>query len=194
VSALSPLFIGFISIDCGTINGTNYEDSSTGILYVSDDSYIDTGINYIISEKYTSPSRQSSTLRSFPNGTRNCYTLPNVNTDSKYLLRATFMYGNYDGNETAQVSLPLQFDLNLDITFWRRVSITNASKEYAYEVVTIPRNNFIWVCLVNINAGTPFISALELRPLQKDLYPTAYSFQANAILFRLNYGPTKNIR
>jgi Malectin-like domain len=184
--------IGFISIDCGAPSGTNYEDVSTVITYVSDDSYIDTGINYNISKNIISPSRQSSTLRSFPNGTRNCYTLRNLISESKYLVRATFMYGNYDGNQTAQVSTPLQFDLNLDTVFWRRVSITNASREYAYEVVTVPENNLIWVCLINMNVGTPFISALELRPLKNDLYPSAYSWQANAILFRFNYGPTKD--
>jgi hypothetical protein len=183
---------GFVSIDCGATSGTSYQDS-TGIWYVSDDSYIDTGKNYNIAQTYISPSKQASTLRSFPNETRNCYTIRNVTNGLKYLLRATFLYGNYDGKQMAQISTPLQFDLYVDVSFWIRVNITDASSEYAHEVVTIPSRDFIWVCLVNINAGTPFISALELRPLKSSLYPYAFQNQSNAILFRLNYGPTKNV-
>lgn len=186
------LFSGFVSIDCGAMGGTSYQDS-TGIWYVSDDSYIETGENYNIAQNYTSLSKQASTLRSFPNQTRNCYTLRNVTKDSKYLLRATFLYGNYDGKQMAQISTPLQFDLYIDVGFWRRVNITNASSEYAYEVITVAVRDFIWVCLVNINVGTPFISTLELRPLKSYLYPYASQNQSNAILFRLNYGSTKDV-
>ncbi|KAJ3678990.1 hypothetical protein LUZ61_021154 [Rhynchospora tenuis] len=92
----------------------------------------------------------------------------------------------------AQSSTPLQFDLFVNVGFWITLNITDASSEYAYEVVTVASNNFIWVCLVNINMGTPFISALELRPLKSNLYPYAYQNQSSAILFRFNYGPTEN--
>ncbi|KAJ1689477.1 hypothetical protein LUZ63_013632 [Rhynchospora breviuscula] len=183
---------GFISIDCGAPSGTTYLDS-TGIMYVSDDSYIDTGKNYKIDQKYTSLSNQASTLRSFPNETRNCYTLWNVTKGAKYLVRATFLYGNYDGKQRAQISTPLQFNLYIDLNLWRTVNITDASSEYAHEVVTVAANDFIWVCLVDIKAGTPFISALELRPLRENIYPHAFPNQSNAILFRLNYGPTKSV-
>ncbi|KAJ3678992.1 hypothetical protein LUZ61_021156 [Rhynchospora tenuis] len=188
---LSLSLTSFISIDCGATSGTSYEDSR-GILYVSDDSYIDTGKNNKIDPKYTSPSNQASTLRSFPNETRNCYTLWNVTKGAKYLVRATFLYGNYDGKQMAQSSTPLQFDLVVNVGFWITVNITDASSEYAYEVVAVASNNFIWVCLVNINMETPFISVLELRPLKSNLYPYAFPNQSNAILFRLNYGPTNS--
>jgi Malectin-like domain len=187
------IYIGFISIDCGSPSGIIHEDS-TGISYVSDDLYIDTGKNYNIAQNYASPSKQlASTLRSFPNGTRNCYKLWNVTKGSKYLLRATFLYGNYDGKQMAQISTPLQFDLYVDVSFWRRVDITDASSEYVHEVVIVAVHHLIWVCLLNINAGTPFISALELRPLKSTLYPYVSEKQSNAILFRLNYGPTENV-
>ncbi|KAJ4771501.1 Leucine-rich repeat protein kinase family protein [Rhynchospora pubera] len=93
----------------------------------------------------------------------------------------------------AQTSTHLQFDLYIDTSFWRRVNITNASSEYAHEVVIVAANDFIWVCLVDIKAGTPFISALELRPLKSNLYQYAFQNQSNAILFRLNYGPTESV-
>ncbi|KAJ3684845.1 hypothetical protein LUZ61_014009 [Rhynchospora tenuis] len=187
-----PSTQGFTSIDCGAPSGTTYKDS-TGIFYVSDDSYIDTGKNYNIDPKYTSTSNQALTLRSFPEETRNCYTLWNVTKGEKYLVRATFLYGNYDGKQMAQHSTPLQFNLYIDVNLWRTVNITDASSEYAHEVVTVAANDFIWVCLVDIKAGTPFISALELRPLKDNLYPYTFPNQSNAILFRLNYGPTKNV-
>ncbi|KAJ3684848.1 hypothetical protein LUZ61_014012 [Rhynchospora tenuis] len=187
-----PTTQGFISIDCGAPSGTTYKDS-TGIFYVSDDSYIETGKIFKIDTKYTSTSNQASTLRSFPNGTRNCYTLRDVTKGAKYLVRATFLYGNYDGKQIVQSSTPLQFDLYIDVSLWRTVNITDASSEYSYEVVTVASNNFIWVCLVDIKAGTPFISALELRPLRDNLYPYAFPNQSNAILFRLNYGPTNSV-
>jgi Malectin-like domain len=182
-------FIGFISIDCGITNGTSYIDSKTGILYVSDHSYIDTGINYNISKSISSPTNQSSSLRSFSNNeTRNCYTLRNLTKGGSYLLRATFLYGNYDGQQMTQI----QFDLYLNISFWRRVDITNASMEYSYEIVTQTASDFMWLCLVDINAGTPFISALELRPLKGDLSPSPYDDISYAILFRFNCGPTQD--
>jgi Malectin-like domain len=104
-------------------------------------------------------------------------------------LRTTFLYGNYDGQQTTQI----QFDLYLNISFWRRVNITDASKEYSYEIVTQTASDFMWLCLVNINAGTPFISALELRPLKDDFSPYPYYTSTSyAILFRLNCGPAQD--
>ncbi|KAJ3678994.1 hypothetical protein LUZ61_021158 [Rhynchospora tenuis] len=120
---------GFINIDCGETSGTTFQ----GILYVSDDSYIDTGENHNIDPTYPSSTNQARTLRRFPNGTRNCYTLWNVTKGEKYLVRATFLYGNYDGKQTVQTSSPIQFDLYIDVSFWRRVNITDASVEYAHE-------------------------------------------------------------
>lgn len=71
---------GFISIDCGA-NG-DYHDEATGIVYRTDREFIDTGENHEVSTEngnYLSSDnliqRQLKNLRSFPNGTRNCYTL-----------------------------------------------------------------------------------------------------------------------
>ncbi|KAJ3695098.1 hypothetical protein LUZ60_000475 [Juncus effusus] len=184
---------GFISIDCGIKSGTTYPDTITNIAYVSDDKYIDTGENYGIASNYLriSASQQYSTIRTFPNGTRNCYNLQPVTKDSKYFIRATFFYGNYDGLSSAKVSSPLEFDLYIGVNFWNRVSITNASKEYVFEIIHVATQDLTWVCLLNIGSGTPFISALELRPLKTSLYPYAFANQSNAFLFRYNYGPTK---
>ncbi|XP_031265643.1 probable LRR receptor-like serine/threonine-protein kinase At1g51810 isoform X2 [Pistacia vera] len=92
---------GFTSIDCGASG--DYKDNETGLFYESDMKYIDTGEIHQPSPNLTEGlyKQQVKNLRSFPHGTRNCYTL-------------------------------------------------------------IPKQD---VCLVNTGNGIPFISALELRPL-----------------------------
>ncbi|KAF3622428.1 putative Nodulation receptor kinase precursor [Capsicum annuum] len=68
---------GFISIDCGIPQGSNYIDAATGLHYVSDSGFIDTGNNATISTEFqtTGLEQQLLTLRSFPHGTKNCYTI-----------------------------------------------------------------------------------------------------------------------
>ncbi|XP_039158947.1 senescence-induced receptor-like serine/threonine-protein kinase [Eucalyptus grandis] len=105
----------------------------------------------------------NKTLRSFPNGTRNCYTLrPDNGKSNTYLIRATFLYGNYDRKN----QIPT-FDLYIDVNYWDTINTSN----YVFtEVVYVPQRDYIQVCLVNIGKGVPFISALELRPLINSPY------------------------
>ena len=72
-------------------------DDKFQILYVSDEDFIDTGINYNVSEEYIDddPLKQFMNIRSFPEGNKNCYTL-RLEGGNKYLIRARFRYGNYD--------------------------------------------------------------------------------------------------
>lgn len=86
---------GFISIDCGIPQGSNYIDAATGLHYVSDSGFIDTGNNATISTEFqtTGLEQQLLTLRSFPHGTKNCYTIrPSKGKGNKYLIRARFLY------------------------------------------------------------------------------------------------------
>ncbi|XP_076898122.1 putative leucine-rich repeat receptor-like protein kinase At2g19210 [Bidens hawaiensis] len=71
---------GFISIDCGIPEGTKYTDNKTGINYVLDAGFIDSGINLEILSiyKYSNLDYQLNTVRSFPENTRNCYMLKPV--------------------------------------------------------------------------------------------------------------------
>ncbi|GKA02525.1 RNA-directed DNA polymerase, eukaryota [Tanacetum coccineum] len=68
---------GFISVGCGIAEGSTYTDNRTGINYVSDAGFIDGVVSREI--VHTSNSRtldlQFTTLTSFPENTRNCYTL-----------------------------------------------------------------------------------------------------------------------
>ena len=50
------------------------------------------------------------------------------------------------------------------------MEIINPSAVYRKEIIHIPITDTIDVCLVNVGQGTPFISVLELRPLNDSLY------------------------
>ncbi|PUZ65101.1 hypothetical protein GQ55_3G196300 [Panicum hallii var. hallii] len=58
------------------------------------------------------------------------------------------------------------------------------------EAIVVVPDDFVQVCLVNIGSGTPFISALELRPLKRKLYPQANATQGLVLLGRANFGLT----
>ncbi|RVX16910.1 putative leucine-rich repeat receptor-like serine/threonine-protein kinase [Vitis vinifera] len=156
---------GFISIDCGIAPGSSYTDDRTQIHYTSDAEFTDTGINYNVSRS-ENPSKQLMNVRSFPEGARNCYTLePEKGKGNKYLIRAFFMYGNYDSKNQVPV-----FKLYLGVDKWDTIKFKNSNKIVRKEIIHIPKTDYIDVCLVNNGSGTPFISALELRPLDNSSY------------------------
>lgn len=65
---------GLISIDCGS--STSYDDAATGQLYVPDASYINSGESKTVAPKYNDNlSTRYNIVRSFPEGTQNCYNL-----------------------------------------------------------------------------------------------------------------------
>ena len=68
---------GFISLDCGLPVNSSYTEPITGINYISDATFIDTGVSMSISPVYKTISLEQEYyyVRSFPQGTRNCYTI-----------------------------------------------------------------------------------------------------------------------
>ncbi|CAN4100118.1 unnamed protein product [Withania somnifera] len=162
---------GFISIDCGIPAGSNYTDIITGIYYTSDVGYVSGGLSKSISPKYQSNSLEKSylTLTSFPIGTKNCFILtPARGIFGKYLIRASFLYGDYDGNG----QLP-SFDIYIGENYWDTVTISNASVPIRKDLIHTSSTDSVSVCLVKTDTtSTPFISALELRPLNITIYPT----------------------
>ncbi|KAL0010233.1 hypothetical protein SO802_005341 [Lithocarpus litseifolius] len=172
---------GFISIDCGSPANSNYSDASTGINYISDAAFIDTGISQKISAIYKGSFQQQVwNLRSFPEGIRNCYNI-NITQGTKYLIRASFLYGNYDG----QSKLP-QFDIHLGVNMWDTVNITNVAISTVKELIHVPSETNLQVCLVNSGLGMPFISAIELRPLNSSTYVS--NFGSLALFRRVDVG------
>ncbi|XP_042465200.1 putative leucine-rich repeat receptor-like serine/threonine-protein kinase At2g19230 [Zingiber officinale] len=180
--------LGFLSIDCGIEPGSAYVDPLSNISYVSDVGFIDTGVNRNISVAYVGDVRplRLRTLRAFPNGIRNCYTIgsPAVAQGSKYLLRAWFLYGNYDGLD----GQPLAFELHLGVNYWDRVNVTDSASFYVSETITVAAAGYFSVCLVNTGTGTPFISGIDLRPLKNILYPAANEWRSLVLFNRANMG------
>ncbi|XP_037474297.1 probable LRR receptor-like serine/threonine-protein kinase At1g51880 [Triticum dicoccoides] len=183
---------GFISIDCGTQGKEGYVDTATKLLYYPDTGFTDgAGISRNISADYITPSlcKCLYTVRSFASGVRNCYTLRSLLPGLKYLIRAKFMYGNYDS-----LRRPPIFDLHIGVNYWQTVNITKPDTEKSVEAIVMVPNDFLQVCLINTGAGTPFISLLELRPLKKTMYPQVTAAQGLVLSDRINFGRDRSVR
>ena len=180
------LFSGFISLDCGLPINSNYTEPTTLIKYISDAVFITTGSSHSIAPEYKADSQdQVKNLRSFPEGVRNCYKI-NVTKGTRYLIRATFFYANYDNQNT-----PPEFDLHLGVNFWATVKFVNVSIPVMREIIHVPLQDYVRVCLVNTGSGTPFISALELRPMSSQAYYNATApSESLALVLRLDIGST----
>ncbi|KAI3670520.1 hypothetical protein L1987_87856 [Smallanthus sonchifolius] len=171
---------GFISIDCGSLQGSNY--TQLGINYISDDyGFIEAGESHKTTSVYVDSSfRVYNTLRSFPQNERNCYTLrPQEGKNNRYLIKAIFFYGNYDSR-----GHPPQFDLYIGADYWDTIRV-DPVKLLTYEMIHLTSSDYIYVCLVNTGSGNPFITALELRLLNITMYeeqPSLYLFN------RYNFG------
>ncbi|WVY90806.1 hypothetical protein V8G54_036320 [Vigna mungo] len=160
-----------ISIDCGVKEG--YIDLLTRIQYQDDD--IEFGEIHTISNNSfeTQPqiNKQLTSLRSFQEGKRNCYSLkPKQGKNKRYIVRGYFAYGNYDNK-----SMPPTFDLYIDVTVFTFIRFSVASNTRRVEAIYTSLTDTIDFCLVNIEQGVPFISLLELWPLgsasvYQDLY------------------------
>ncbi|XP_031488582.1 putative leucine-rich repeat receptor-like serine/threonine-protein kinase At2g19230 isoform X2 [Nymphaea colorata] len=182
---------GFISIDCGLTETPSYTNvESDNLTYVSDDGYVETGVNMPLLDPNAIDGKTNKvykTVRSFPNATRSCYHLP-ATVGSKYLLRASFMYGNYDG-----LNSPPSFRLYLGVDLWDTVTLASATHAVRSELVTQAVASVLYVCLVRTGGGTPFISSLKLRPLPSTLYAPANSSIALTTFRRVDVGATKRI-
>ncbi|KAK1312584.1 putative LRR receptor-like serine/threonine-protein kinase [Acorus calamus] len=186
---------GFISIDCGS--NESYVDPTTTIEYKADRPYISTGETHTISpDAPAPPSRALQTLRSFPTGDRNCYDIDIssggkgkkyifLKISKKYLVRVVLFYGNYDGLDS-----PPEFDLYVGVDHW--TTTVGRGEEKAYEMVMVARTETVSVCLVNTKKGTPYLSAIELRPLGdggSSLYAAATEDTCLRLVERHNYAP-----
>lgn len=169
-------------------------DDATKLSYAPDAAFTDAGSNHNISVEFINPTLATRhlTARSFPDGggARSCYTLRlPVAGGLKYLLRAEFLYGNYDG-----LNRPPIFDLYAGVNFWSRVNVSSPDELVRREAILVAPDDFVQVCLVNTGSGTPFISALELRPLKNSLYPQANATQGLVLLGRVNFGADEIVR
>lgn len=127
--------------------------------------------------------------RDFPTDSRKyCYTLE-TEERRRYLVRASFQYGSLENGDTYP-----QFQLYLDATKWATVSIYDDSRVYVKEMIFRAPLNSVDVCVCCATTGSPFISTLELRPLNLSMYAT--DFEDDFFLkvaARINFGaPTED--
>ena len=170
---------GFVSFDCG--GKENFTDE-IGLEWTPD-------IKLIYGEtagiSVTNETRkQYQTLRHFPADSRKyCYTL-NVISRSRYLLRATFLYGNFDNNNVYP-----KFDISLGATYWSTIVISDASTIEDRELIFLALSPTISVCLSNATTGQPFISTLELRQFNGSIYYTDFEeLYYLSVSARINFG------
>lgn len=140
-------------------------EKTTNITYTSDAKYIESGVARKISAAYqTQLQQQTWSVRSFPEGQRNCYTF-NLTAKRKYLIRGVFIYGNYDG-----LNLLPNFELHIGPNNW--TSVVGATNGSLHELIHVLTQDRLQVCLVKTGETTPFINSLEIRPLDNDTYVT----------------------
>ncbi|XP_057999534.1 probable LRR receptor-like serine/threonine-protein kinase At1g67720 isoform X2 [Hevea brasiliensis] len=170
---------GFVSLDCG--GKQNFTDE-LGLVWTSDDNLIygETAIISVANETR----KQYMTLRHFPADSRKyCYTL-GVISRSRYLLRATFLYGNFDNNNVYP-----KFDISFGATHWSTIVISDANTIESIELIFLASSPTISVCLSNATTGQPFISTLELRQFNGSVYYTDYENQFYlSVSARINFG------
>ncbi|XP_012065132.1 uncharacterized protein At1g24485 [Jatropha curcas] len=142
-----------LRLDCGASKETPASDV---VYWLPDEDYVKSGKNYTLT--YSQNFSTLSTLRYFPDSQTSCYNLLFYKRDGKFLFRAGFYYGNYDG-----LSSPPYFNLEIDGNIWATVT-TSMSEDDAiyYEMIYRTNGDSAKVCLTRtMYGGVPFISSLE---------------------------------
>ncbi|RWR95505.1 Malectin-like carbohydrate-binding domain-containing protein [Cinnamomum micranthum f. kanehirae] len=170
----------FISIDCGATNGHVDENN---IRWVGDDQYIKTGERHVA---MSANNTVMSTLRVFSSPKKNCYTI-GIEQGTRILVRAGSFYGNYD-----KQSLEPSFDLKLDGNYWNTVT-TSIDNVKFYEAIYVPKGNTSSVCVAQTIMGNiPFISSLEVRSFDLEMY-SSLGVNYPSFLFQRNMMATNGI-
>ncbi|XP_050227786.1 probable LRR receptor-like serine/threonine-protein kinase At1g67720 [Mercurialis annua] len=170
---------GFVSLNCG--GKTDFIDE-LGLVWTADDNLI-FGEPAIISVA-NETRKQYKTLRHFPADSRKyCYTL-GVTSRTRYLLRATFLYGNFDNNNVYP-----KFDVSVGATHWSTIVISDANTIESIEMIFLASGPTVSMCLSNATTGQPFISTLELRQFNGSMYYTSFENQFYlSVSARINFG------
>ncbi|XP_022944529.1 probable LRR receptor-like serine/threonine-protein kinase At1g67720 isoform X1 [Cucurbita moschata] len=170
---------GFVSLDCG---GQESFTDDIGLEWVPDTQVrFGEAINLSVANETR---KQYRTLRHFPADSRKyCYSL-NVTSRTRYLLRATFLYGNFDNNNVYP-----KFDISLGATHWTTIVISDANTIKVREIIFLASTPTVSVCLSNATTGQPFISTLELRQFNGSIYYTEFEDQFYlSVSARINFG------
>ncbi|KVI12300.1 hypothetical protein Ccrd_009280, partial [Cynara cardunculus var. scolymus] len=149
----------FWSLSCG--GATNFVDSAN-ISWVSDNEYITKG--------NTTTVDFNTSLRFFPDpGNRKCYKLPmnyTTSSSSLILVRANFVYKNYDGLEQ-----PPLFSVSLGTAVAAFINLSFKDPWIEEFIWQQDNKDTLPLCLNSIpNGGFPVISSIEIRPIPQGGY------------------------
>ncbi|KAK9285498.1 hypothetical protein L1049_024692 [Liquidambar formosana] len=151
---------GFLSLDC-CADSILFTDPKTAINWTSDYGWFPdrSGCRKISEavENYTGYPK--ARLFSTNLGKKWCYNLTTIK-DQDYLIRGTFLFGD------SLDPLGALFNVSIDVT---TISQVNSSDDAEVEAIFRATNYYTNFCLVK-GKGDPYISKLELRPLNDSEY------------------------
>ncbi|KAI9125188.1 hypothetical protein K1719_003804 [Acacia pycnantha] len=158
------LFIGsafasedFVSIACCA--NSNYTDPKTSVNYTSDFSFYPDKTSCWATTKPVENHEGHGKARVLDKGKR-CYNLPTIK-NQVYLLRGTFPSG-----ESQSESLNSSFDVTIGCTLLGVVEKPSQDVE-SLEGIFRATKKYTDFCLVK-NKGSPYVSLIELRPLDEE--------------------------
>ncbi|KAK1373661.1 putative LRR receptor-like serine/threonine-protein kinase [Heracleum sosnowskyi] len=188
LSALSHSFVSAdvaYFIDCGSTFG---KTDGFDTVWRGDGDLISNGVIQSVQSSNADSDPIMDTLRVFTTGIKNCYAF-DVEEGERIVVRASFKYGNYDNK-----SSPPTFDLQFDGNFWTTVETSN-DEVVAHEVTYVVKKNVASVCVAQTKADQfPFISAIEVRSTDSDVYSNADPSYALLLQTRVAYGADAVIR
>lgn len=174
---------GFLSLSCG---GTTTFIDSSNISWIPDTDYIVAGNTSTVDNSKGSSSSNDH-VRFFPDPrARKCYKLPLKNSSSSVLIRAQFVYKNYD-----KLGKPPTFSVSIGTAITATVNL-NSHDPWIEEFVWPVNKETVSFCLHSIpQGGSPLISSLELRPMPRGAYDNGLlPSQALRKSYRINCGYT----
>lgn len=150
-----------------------------------DSHYTQAGLNRRVQKKTIRD--EFNTLRIFPNKTQdNCYIVPAETESIRYIIRAGFYYGNYDG-----LSRPPTFNLFINDVIWTTINTAENSGDPFYKEIVYESNGSgaLRICLLQIiGGGVPFINSLEAVVLWDKMYSQMESNTTYNLINRTNFG------
>ena len=174
-----------VSFDCGASD--TYTDENS-IVWIGDDDVFKNSQSEVVQSSNT-VSRVMSTLRVFTSLKKNCYTI-RADKGSLVFVRASFFYGNYD-----KKSSPPSFHLLFDGNYWATVMTTLDHEPVIYEVMYVVKSDTTSICLAQAQPNQlPFISALEVRNLDSNMYGLVDPNYALFVRSRVAYGANSTVR
>ncbi|KAG6514130.1 hypothetical protein ZIOFF_024470 [Zingiber officinale] len=174
---------GFVSVDCG--GNESYTDE-LGLEWTPDSQFAYGEIARISAPNENR--KQYMTVRYFPADNRKyCYTF-NVTVRTRYLVRTSFLYGNFDESNVYP-----KFDISIGASHWTTIVIYDANTIVTHEAVILATAPAISICVSNATTREPFISTIELRQFNGSLYHTDFETQFFLSLSaRINFGAETN--